>query len=138
VSARFLLDTTIVSEQLKPRPKASIVAGIKKHEFELAIASVVWHELRYGCERLPPSARRTMFEDYFEQRVGATMEILPYDARAAGWHAVERVRLEAKGKTPPFRDGQIAAIAAVNDLVLVTSNVRDFAGFRGLRVESWA
>jgi predicted nucleic acid-binding protein len=34
-------------------------------------------------------------------------------------------------------DGQIAAIAAVNDLVLVTRNVRDFSGFAGLDVESW-
>ena len=54
------------------------------------------------------------------------------------WHAVERARLEAAGKTTPFIDGQIAAIASVNDLVLVTANKADFRGFRGLRVQSWA
>jgi tRNA(fMet)-specific endonuclease VapC len=40
--------------------------------------------------------------------------------------------------TAPFIDGQIAAIASVNDLVLVTANKADLRGFRGLRVQSWA
>ena len=40
------------------------------------------------------------------------------------------------GKTPPFVDGQIAAIAAVNGLVLVTFNVTDFADFDGLAVDA--
>ena len=34
-------------------------------------------------------------------------------------------------------DGQITAIAAVNDMVLVTVNVKDFARFKGIAVESW-
>ena len=42
-----------------------------------------------------------------------------------------------KLSTPPFVDGQIAAVAYVNDLTLITSNARDFEGFRGLRVRSW-
>lgn len=65
------------------------------------------------------------------------MPILPYDEAAADWHARERARLVAAGRTPPLLDGQIAAVAAVNDLVLVTSNVRDFRGFDGLRIEDW-
>jgi tRNA(fMet)-specific endonuclease VapC len=63
--------------------------------------------------------------------------ILPYDASAAAWHARERARLTRRGKRPAFVDGQIAAIAAVNDLVLVTRNLRDFSGFSGLEIESW-
>jgi len=34
-------------------------------------------------------------------------------------------------------DGQIAAIAHVNDLTLVTVNVRDFARFKNFVVENW-
>ena len=40
--------------------------------------------------------------------------------------------------TPPFVDGQIAAIAKVSNLTLVTSNTGDFQGFKGLRIHSWA
>jgi predicted nucleic acid-binding protein len=41
---------------------------------------------------------------------------------AAEWHAAERARLAALGKTPPFVDGQITAIAYANSLTLVTLN----------------
>jgi tRNA(fMet)-specific endonuclease VapC len=34
-------------------------------------------------------------------------------------------------------DGQIAAIAIVNDLVVVTANVTDFARFEGIDIEHW-
>jgi tRNA(fMet)-specific endonuclease VapC len=34
-------------------------------------------------------------------------------------------------------DGQIAGIAATNDLVLVTFNLRDFEIFQDLKLEDW-
>lgn len=103
----------------------------------MAIASIVWHELRFGCARLPVSRRREAIERYLGDVVLASFPILDYDRAAAEWHARERIRLEAAGKTPPFVDGQIAAIASVNDLVLVTADKADFRGFKGLRVEGW-
>ncbi len=65
------------------------------------------------------------------------MLILPYDERAAEWHAKERARLSLKGRTPSFVDGQIAAIAKVNGLVLVTRNTTDFKSFSKLVIENW-
>jgi tRNA(fMet)-specific endonuclease VapC len=41
------------------------------------------------------------------------------------------------GKSVPYADGQIAAIAAVASLTLVTANVRDFEAFEGVRVVDW-
>jgi tRNA(fMet)-specific endonuclease VapC len=63
---------------------------------------------------------------------------LPYDETAATWHGEERARLEALGRPTPFVDGQIAAIARVNGLVLVTTKERDFVRFEGLSVENWS
>jgi len=37
----------------------------------------------------------------------------------------------------PYADGQIAAVAVVNALALVTANIRDFLLVKGLRVENW-
>jgi tRNA(fMet)-specific endonuclease VapC len=70
--------------------------------------------------------------------VVALMPILPYDADAAQWHARERARLATAGKIPPFADGQIAAIARVNGLTLVSANLSDYAHFDGLRVLDWS
>lgn len=66
-----------------------------------------------------------------------SISVLPYDTRAAEWHAAERTRLTAAGKTPPFANGRVAAIASTNDLIVVTSNVTDLAHFDDTRVEDW-
>jgi tRNA(fMet)-specific endonuclease VapC len=45
--------------------------------------------------------------------------------------------LEAEGKSAPFADGQLAAIAHTQGLVLVTRNKKDFERYRGLDLEVW-
>ncbi len=137
MNRRFVLDTNAVSEPLRAVPNAAVVRRIGEHDFEIAIAAPVWHELLYGCLRLPISRKRAAIERYLEQVCLATFPILPYDSAAAKWHAQERARLTAKGLTPPFLDGQIAAVAAVNDLKVVTRNVKDFERFKGLEIENW-
>jgi len=138
VSLKYLLGTNVVSEPLRPSPATTVLRRLRRHEGETAIASIVWHELQFGCARLPKSRRRAAIERYLEEVVLASFPILDYGRTAAEWHADERARLEAAGKTRPFIDGQIAAIASVHDLVLVTANKADFRGFKGLRVQSWA
>lgn len=110
---------------------------LRRHEDDIAIPAPVWHELRFGCARLGPSRQREAIERYIEDVVLASFPVLEYDQRAADWHAMERARLSAAGKTPPFIDGQIAAIAFVHNLTLVTLNVSDFQQFKGLRIRSW-
>ena len=135
---QYLLDTNTVSEPLRPRPAASVMRRLREHGGEAAIPAPVWHELRFGCARLPPSPRREAIERYIETVVLVSFPVLDYNRDAADWHARERARLSAIGRTPPFVDGQIAAIAYVNDLILITLNTGDFENFEGLRVQSWA
>jgi tRNA(fMet)-specific endonuclease VapC len=135
---RYLLDTNIVSQPVAKTPAASVLRKLRSIGDQCAIATPVWHELQYGCKRLPAGKRREALEDYLTEVVQISFPILPYDEAAAKRHATERARLEGSGTTAPFVDGQIAAIALVHDLVLVTSNVKDFAPFTGLVVESWA
>jgi tRNA(fMet)-specific endonuclease VapC len=137
VSIHYLLDTNVVSEPLRPEPRGAVLRRLQKHGQEIAIASIVWHELRFGVERLPPSRRREIIERYLEEVVLPAIPILAYDQRAADWHASERARLGSRGETPSFADGQIAAIARVHDLTLVTFNQADFRRFGGLQVTTW-
>ena len=133
---KVLLDTNAVAEPVRPSPDATFVKRLRANEARLAIASVTLHEALYGVERLPEGKRRQMLREYMRDVV-AKMPVLPYDGAAAEWHARERARLEATGRTLPYADGQIAAIAVVHGLTLVTSNVRDFAQVKGLRVVDW-
>jgi tRNA(fMet)-specific endonuclease VapC len=138
VTLSYLLDTNVISEPLRPFPNDAILDRLHQHEGELCIASVVWHELWYGCLRLPQSRRRDAIESYLEKVVAPAIPILAYDEAAAAWHATERARLEKIGPLPPFPDGQIAAIAAAKDMILVTRDVSDYLAFVNLRIEDWS
>lgn len=137
MTLRYLLDTNVISEPLRLQPDPNTLARLRQYQSEVAIAAVVWHELWYGCERLPPSTRRDRITNYLNQVVGATIPVLPYDEAAAHWHGRERARLAALGRTPSFADGQIAAIAHTHQLTLVTFNTADYADFSGLMLEDW-
>jgi tRNA(fMet)-specific endonuclease VapC len=137
VSLIYLLDTNVVSEPLRPAPNQKILDRLQQHQSEIAIASVIWHELLFGCYRLPPSVKRTAIETYLRQVIAPTIPILPYDTQAAEWHAAERTRLTSIGRTPSFADGQIAAIARINQLIVITINRTDYTDYQGVRVEDW-
>jgi tRNA(fMet)-specific endonuclease VapC len=137
VSIRYLLDTNILSNPIRPQPNAALSAWVAAHQTELATAAPVWHEAWYGCRRLPASSRRDRIEKYLNTIVAGLLTILPYDERAALWHARERARLVAKGLTPSYIDGQIAAVAVAHDLALVTFNMSDFRHFAGLTIFDW-
>ena len=63
--------------------------------------------------------------------------ILPYDQAAAEWFASQRAILKQQGKTAAYADGEIAAIAAVNNLTLDTRNIDDFQGYDNLILDNW-
>ena len=134
---RFLLDTNVLSEPAKPEPNPGVMERLRRHGGEVCTAALVWNELWFGCRRLPHSKRRRILSRYLAEHLEPSLLILPYDAAAARWHAGERARLGRVGRTPAFVDGQIAAVAQVNGLTLVTGNVSDYRVFEGLEIVDW-
>jgi tRNA(fMet)-specific endonuclease VapC len=128
----------VLFEPLKPRPNPGVTKSLEKQQDAIATAAPVWNELLYGCYRLPESARRRDLERYVSQVLAPAIPVLPYDSESAHSHARERARLEGLGRRPAFVDGQIASIAKVRGLVLVTRNLDDFRDFEGLEVEDWS
>ena len=134
---RYLLDSNVLSEPVRPRPAAEIVHHIKEHLTDIAVPAPVWHELQFGCFRMPPSKRRQALEQYLEHGIRRVFPILPYDEAAASRHATEQARLVVIGRTSQFVDGQIASIAQVNGLIVVTFNIKNFKLFENLEVLDW-
>ena len=137
MAIHFLLDTNILAEPLRPKPNENVLRRLKKYDGQLATASVVWHEMWLGCLRLPRGRRRNAIEQYLVDVLQPTLPLLPYSPGAARWHAEQRARLTAAGKTPSFVDGQIASVAVERGLTLVTHNVSDFEGFACLETVDW-
>jgi len=134
--ALYVLDTNVFAALAKPARSRAVERKVAKHFAELATTATVLHEMWFGVERLPRSRRRTELETFMTRFV-APMRVLPYGERAARWHATERARLAATGRVIDFADGQIAAVSAVHDAVLVTANRVHFEPFDGLRLDDW-
>ena len=97
----YLLDTNVFAALSQPKPRRGVERAFTKHAAELVTASIVVHEMWFGIERLPSSRRRAELERFMTEVV-AGVRVLPYGERAARWHAVERARLMAAGRPPPF------------------------------------
>jgi tRNA(fMet)-specific endonuclease VapC len=133
----YLLDTNILSEPARKIPNPHLMQCFNQYDGQYATAAIVWHELHYGCELLADSKRKTELKSYLQALEEGGLVILNYDQTAAEWYAKQRASLKTQGKTQAYADGEIAAIAAVNQLTLVTRNTDDFVNFNDLSLENW-
>lgn len=133
----YLLDTNILSEPARLKPNGKVMQNFAKYDGQYATSSIVWHELNYGCQLLADSRRKFQLQSYLSMLIDNGLVILPYDQRAAEWFATQRAQLKNQGKTPAYADGEIAAIAAVNKLSLVTRNTQDFSCYPTLNLANW-
>ena len=133
---QYLLDTNLVSEPTKPEPCLSVLNKLHLNENSMAIPALVIHELLYGYLKMPEGQRKRAIAEYLKTVV-TLLPVLNYDEKSARIHAEIRADLQTQGLSLPFVDGQIAAIAIANGLILVTRNTQDFQRIPGIRLENW-
>jgi tRNA(fMet)-specific endonuclease VapC len=137
MSLCYLVDTNILSEPLKKHPHAEVVKRLLDNPEYVATAAPVIYEMVQGAELLPESKKRTRILRYLDDFVYPNVSVLPYDTQAAKLHGELQAQLISVGKTAPIIDGQIAAIAQLHRLIVVTRNTNDFENFSALTVENW-
>ncbi len=134
---KYLLDTNILSEPARQKPNDKVMQRFAEYDGLYVTTAIVWHELQYGCALLPDSKRKTQLQAYLSTLQDSGLIILPYEQAAAEWFACQRSVLKEQGKTAAYADGEIAAIAAVNSLILVTRNTDDFSAYQDLLIDNW-
>ncbi len=130
---RYLLDTNIVSEIVKPAPSQSLIAWMAEQADEdLFIASLTVGEISRGVAEKPAGTRRDALEAWFAGPEGPQAlffgRVLPFDERAALICGRLMADGKAKGRPRSAIDTIIAAVAKANGCVVVTGNERDFEG----------
>ena len=123
----YLLDTNVVSELRRLKPHGAVVAWLEAvDDAELHISAVTIGEIQSGIEltREQDAVKATDLEAWLEQVI-ATGNIVAMDARAFRCWA----RLMHRRSDDVIEDAMIAAAAIVNNLIVVTRNVRDFKPF---------
>ena len=80
---KFLLDTNVVSEWMKPRPNRGVIAWLAETDEDRVFLSVVTiTELRYGIERMAAGSRRNRLDEWLSEELPLRFEgrVLPVDA----------------------------------------------------------
>jgi predicted nucleic acid-binding protein len=128
----YLIDTNVVSEYNRaPLPHAGVVKWLNTTpEVSQYISVLTLAEIEQGILRKEEGKRRRDLQRWFDEDLPARFagRILPFDARVASCWAHLTASLIGKGRPLPTLDSQIAATALAHDLVLVTRNVKDYAG----------
>ena len=130
---RYLLDTDCCVELLRGRaPRA--VARLSEVGLDRALISTITvGELLTGAARSSDAPKNTARV----VRFCASLQIAPFDDRAAASYAMARERLAAKGTPIGPLDTLIAGHAMALDATLVTGNTREFGRVEGLSIENW-
>jgi len=134
----YLIDTHVLSELRRKSPDPGVVAWFSKRPSATLFLSVLsLGEIRKGIEGVSDSVRRQARVDWMETDLPAffTGRILLVDAAVAvRWGRL----VAAAGRPLPAIDSLLAATALTHDLILVTRNVKDFAGLPVQLFNPWS
>jgi predicted nucleic acid-binding protein len=130
---RYLLDTNIISNVVKPRPSESLLAWMStQRDEDLFIASLTVAEICRGILEMPLGKKRDALDTWFSGSEGPQAlfvdRILSFDDNAGLIWARLMAEGKAVGRPRSGLDMIVAAVAAANRCVVVTDNEKDFAG----------
>lgn len=130
---RYLLDTNVCVMFLSGKNQNLLDKFTAVSSSDKVLCSVVVGELYYGAYR---SQRRA---DSLKRIQGfvARFVSLPFNDDAANIYGDIRASLEKQGMPIGPYDLQIASIALVRNLILVTHNVSEFSRVLNLQIEDW-
>lgn len=140
---RYLLDTNIISNIIKPTPSDSLLAWMAEQiDEDLFVSALTIAEIRRGILEKPAGRKRDQLEAWFSGPEGPSAlfagRVLPFDEKAGMIWAQLMAEGKAKGRPRSALDTIIAATAVASNCVVITDNEKDFANvdfFNPLRLD---
>lgn len=127
---KYLLDTCVISELIKPTPNPNIIAWINdRPESWLFLSVLTIGEIRKGIAKLPDSVKKTTLQTWLDHdlRQRFNRRILDITEEVAKRWGEIQAAAEQRGVKMPIIDSLIAATGLVYDLMVVTRNTTDMA-----------
>ncbi len=124
----FLLDTSVISELIRPKPEPRVAAWIHATDENLLFLSVLTlGEIRKGIAGLRESSRRIALEAWLDSDLALRFagRILSIDEGVADRWGRLAAQAASATRLLPVIDGLLAATALHHNLTLVTRNTKD-------------
>lgn len=126
----YLLDTCVISETRAKKPDAAVIEWLSRQPPEtLYLSTITIGEIKNGICMLGDTKKaRALAEWLNELQATFSPRVLSVNATVAEcWGEILAANAKS-GNTRPAIDALIAATAKVDNLILVTRNVRDMDG----------
>lgn len=129
----YLLDTCTLSDYLKG--DSNTLRRLKQEKpYDICICAITVFEIEYGL-RLKPSLVKKIAPQL--KAIYQRIKIIDFSTAEANIAAVIRSELKQAGTPIGYYDLLIAATARTHELILVTSNTKEFSKIRDLAIENW-
>ena len=125
---KYLLDTCVISEMIKPKPDENVISWIKTQQEEnLYLSVLTFGEIEKGIEKASDRTRKRKLRLWVEDDLKKRFEgrVIPIDFAIAEKWGVVQGNAELSGKPMPAIDGLIAVSGIVNHCIVVTRNISD-------------
>ncbi len=137
---KYLLDTCVVCEIIKPKPDKNVVAWLKsQNEDDLFLSVLTFGEIEKGIEKASDATRKRKLQLWVADDLKNRFKgrVIPVDLSVAvKWGEIQGVA-ELSGKPMPTIDGLIAVSGYVNDCVVVTRNTADMMQSKVALFDPW-
>lgn len=139
IRSGFLLDTNVVSEALRPRPDARVLAWLRAHEARAFLSVVTIGELEAGIRGAPDPRRAEALRAWLDDVLLPQFahRVLLVDLEVARRWGERTAAARAAGTPVGAVDALIAATAARHGLAVATRNGRDFEPLGVAVVDPW-
>ena len=137
----IVLDTNVVSELMQIEPDRTIVPWLDSiFPDDIYTTSITIYEIELGILTSKSERKKRELEHAFRRlrwEIFGDRRILPFEEIAALKAAQLTAHQRAAGRPIDLRDTQIAAIALVRDMPLVTRNVKHFLASGVTIINPW-
>lgn len=127
---KYLLDTCVISEIIKPQPDKGVVSWVQdKNENSLYLSVLTFGEIAKGIEKAFDPVRKRKLQLWVEQDLKQRFEgrIIPIDMAVSARWGIIQGQAELAGKPMSVIDGLIAVSGLVHNCIVVTRNIADMA-----------
>lgn len=124
---RYVADTNVVSELMKPMVSDTVIDWFHDHEGQVYLTAITVKELYFGMLRLPDGKRKERLREAITDIVmDCADKTFSFDGYSGFICAQLHEKALSLGRTPTIEDLMIAAVCRRNDCILATRNVKDF------------
>lgn len=125
---KYLLDTCVLSELIKPNPDKNVISWIKNiSEDDMYVSVLTFGELEKGIEKAQDLIRKKKFQLWVQQDLKERFEerVIDINIKVATRWGIVQGKAEMEGRPMSAINGLIAVSGLVHDCTVITRNIDD-------------